>query len=781
MLKVDEHSILVVPEEAFNTLTYNLTEGSVDSNICIILSNEFMSYHNQWKFVSVGSVSNISFLRLCICLPYTTNHTLIITSGNLFNLNVAGNKLSYSQLSSDLILASKVNKSLIPHTASCVVLTRGFETHVKDRSLEEEILINHFSSHTRYLCVGDVFSVDTRSVSFGTQHVLHDLPSIAHYCVINIIGTPYETEIFDVTYCYAISPVTKFQINSPGNFFLPPTDHVFLNNNNRNVSVMDVQNSIISTLPTGLDTSFDEIKSLIHPFLISEKTDLNMIPLFLLTGKRGSGKTTLLQSLSKHYGLNYIYENCVLLQTDNPVTTETGISNIFQKLTKNAPCLLHFRHIEVLCSDEAGNPDHRIIDYFLENLKDLKSVYPFVIFCTSTEIEKLEKTLHRSFLQTVDIGPLDGDQRLSILKWILASERLQITQSLDSIIPLTSSFVFADFIQLVSRAAKIRLKISSEYRIVKSDNNDLDCTLQWQSRLKEEDRLQISADEIKEALDEMNANYSKSIGAPEMQNVTWDDIGGLSKLKEEILTAFSTTNVPAGLQRSGLLLHGPPGTGKTLLAKAVATHFKYNFLSVKGPELLNMWVGQSEENVRQVFSVARASAPCIIFFDELDSLAPKRGESGGGGGVMDRVVSQLLAEMDGIQKKKGVFILAATNRSDLIDSALLRPGRLDKMLFVGSYNDEQTRLSIMKALTRKFNFADDVDFTELLNLLPTRKNITGADFYGICSKAWLNAARRHINDSNGDKQKLKSTVLVSSADMIKACAEFIGISDDKSD
>jgi peroxin-6 len=154
--------------------------------------------------------------------------------------------------------------------------------------------------------------------------------------------------------------------------------------------------------------------------------------------------------------------------------------------------------------------------------------------------------------------------------------------------------------------------------------------------------------------------------------------------------------------RSGVLLYGPPGTGKTLLAKAVATECSLNFLSVKGPELINMYVGESEKNVRDLFQKARAAKPCVIFFDELDSLAPNRGRGADSGGVMDRIVSQLLAELDGLQKSAELFVIGATNRPDLIDPALLRPGRFDRLVYLGISEDHESQLKVVKALTRKY-------------------------------------------------------------------------------
>jgi peroxin-6 len=183
-------------------------------------------------------------------------------------------------------------------------------------------------------------------------------------------------------------------------------------------------------------------------------------------------------------------------------------------------------------------------------------------------------------------------------------------------------------------------------------------------------------------------------------------------------------------------------SGKTLIAKAVANECGINFLSVKGPELLNMYIGESEKNVRDVFARARSVKPCVLFFDELDSLAPARGRGSDGGGVMDRVVSQLLTEIDGINGNDGIFVIGATNRPDLIDSGLLRPGRLDRNVFLGLSDGPEGQTKILSALTRKFKLAPDINFTDLLS--QSQKRLTGADFYALATDALLNAIKRQI-------------------------------------
>ncbi|KAJ1427347.1 peroxisome assembly factor 2-like protein, partial [Ochromonadaceae sp. CCMP2298] len=200
---------------------------------------------------------------------------------------------------------------------------------------------------------------------------------------------------------------------------------------------------------------------------------------------------------------------------------------------------------------------------------------------------------------------------------------------------------------------------------------------------------------------------------------------------------------PGCPRRQGVLLYGPPGTGKTLVARAVATECQMNFISVKGPELLDAYVGESEKNVRELFARARAEAPCVLFFDEIDSLAPARARGNdSGGGVMDRIVSQLLTEIDQIASSKFVFIIAATNRPDLLDPALLRPGRFDRKIYLGVCKTPESRLQILCAQTRKFELAADVDLTAVAARLPL--NITGADIGAVTSAAFSRALQRKL-------------------------------------
>ncbi|KAJ7543100.1 hypothetical protein O6H91_09G025100 [Diphasiastrum complanatum] len=293
-------------------------------------------------------------------------------------------------------------------------------------------------------------------------------------------------------------------------------------------------------------------------------------------------------------------------------------------------------------------------------------------------------------------------------------------------------------------------------------------------------KIEVGVGDVDQAFERVKLRTASAIGTPKVPNVKWEDVGGLEDVKKAILDTVQLPLVhrelfASGLrQRSGILLYGPPGTGKTLLAKAVATECALNFLSVKGPELINMYIGESEKNVRDIFSKARAARPCVVFFDELDALAPARGASGDSGGVMDRVVSQMLAEIDGLaESTQDLFIIGASNRPDLIDHALLRPGRFDKILYVGISSDVSYRERVLGALTRKFTLDEDVSLKALARRCPV--NFTGADMYALCADAWLQAVKRRVfeRDEKGVSSIAEDQeVVVKSEDFLKALKDL---------
>jgi peroxin-6 len=381
------------------------------------------------------------------------------------------------------------------------------------------------------------------------------------------------------------------------------------------------------------------------------------------------------------------------------------------------------------------------------------------------------------------MGSLNDEQRSEMLSQSLqgVSQFLNISSDefMKGLVGQTSGFLPRDLQALVADAgANLYISQESETKKINSLSDDLHgVDIHQASQIDNSTEKLTAKEDFTKALDRSKKRNASALGAPKVPNVKWDDVGGLEDVKTSIL---DTVQLPllhkdlfsSGLRkRSGVLLYGPPGTGKTLLAKAVATECSLNFLSVKGPELINMYIGESEKNVRDIFEKARSARPCVIFFDELDSLAPARGASGDSGGVMDRVVSQMLAEIDGLSdSSQDLFIIGASNRPDLIDPALLRPGRFDKLLYVGVNADASYRERVLKALTRKFKLSEDVSLYSVAKKCPS--TFTGADMYALCADAWFQAAKRKVSKSDsGDmptEEDDPDSVVVEYVDFIKA-------------
>ncbi|KAI1082750.1 peroxisomal biogenesis factor 6 [Whalleya microplaca] len=402
-------------------------------------------------------------------------------------------------------------------------------------------------------------------------------------------------------------------------------------------------------------------------------------------------------------------------------------------------CALLIRHIEALTAD-------RMVTAMKEILEDAR-----VLIATTTEVDKVPDGVRGLFTHELEMSAPDEGEREGILRNIVESRGASLAPEveLSGVAIKTAALVAGDLVDVVERAMVARdsrLERLSE----RASNNDLTITTRDIQVAGGSYARCLTKADFDIAVDAARKNFADAIGAPKIPNVTWDDVGGLNNVKEAVMETIQLPLERPELfakgmkKRSGILFYGPPGTGKTLLAKAIATEYSLNFFSVKGPELLNMYIGESEANVRRVFQRARDARPCVVFFDELDSVAPKRGNQGDSGGVMDRIVSQLLAELDGMSGGDdgggGVFVIGATNRPDLLDQALLRPGRFDKMLYLGVSDTHDKQLKIMEALTRKFTIHPSVSLPAVAEHLPF--TYTGADFYALCSDAMLKAVTR---------------------------------------
>merc|ERR1712130_373403 len=341
------------------------------------------------------------------------------------------------------------------------------------------------------------------------------------------------------------------------------------------------------------------------------------------------------------------------------------------------------------------------------------------------------------FDREVDIGIPDAVGRLEILRIHTKNMKLADDLDLEQVAAETHGHVGADLAALCSEAALQQIREKMDLIDLEDDTIDAEVL----------DSLAVTMEDFRFAMGKSTPSAIREC-VVEVPTVTWNDVGGLENVKRELqeLVQYPVEHpekfLKFGMMPSkGVLFYGPPGCGKTLLAKAIANECQANFISIKGPELLTMWFGESEANVRDVFDKARQAAPCVLFFDELDSIAKARGGNGGdGGGASDRIINQVLTEMDGMGAKKNVFIIGATNRPDIIDPAVLRPGRLDQLMYI-PLPDEGSRLSIFKANLRKSPIAPDVDIEHLARVT---KGFSGADLTEICQRACKLAIRECI-------------------------------------
>ena len=367
-------------------------------------------------------------------------------------------------------------------------------------------------------------------------------------------------------------------------------------------------------------------------------------------------------------------------------------------------CAILIRHVDVFTAD-------RLVTALSEVVAETR-----ILIATTTDVDKVPEGVRGLFTHELKMSAPDEKEREGLLRSVLEDRAAVLAPDVDlaAVALKTAALVAADLVDVIDRAMvarRVRLEKLAGPRKGHGTPRETPTARDVQISGGDVGRC-LTKNDFNAAVDAARINFADAIGAPKIPTVGWEDVGGLTHVKDAVM---ETIQLPLerpelfakGLKkRSGILFYGPPGTGKTLLAKAIATEFSLNFFSVKGPELLNMYIGESEANVRRVFQRARDARPCVVFFDELDSVAPKRGNQGDSGGVMDRIVSQLLAELDGMSNGEdgavgGVFVIGATNRPDLLDAALLRPGRFDKMLYLGIPDTHDKQLTILEALTRK--------------------------------------------------------------------------------
>jgi len=487
----------------------------------------------------------------------------------------------------------------------------------------------------------------------------------------------------------------------------------------------------------------------------------------LLHGPPGTGKTMLAKAVAGETSSNFMSIGGPEIVSKFYGESEGKLREIFKEAEENSPSIIFIDEIDSIApkrDEVSGEEERRIVAQLLSLMDGLNSRGKVVVIGATNRPNAIDEALRRPgrFDREIEIGIPDRDGRLEILQIHTRGMPLDKDVDLEWLADKTHGYAGADISALTKEAAMTALR-----RVLKDDVEAENTPIEVLNSIV------VTKEDFKNALKDMQPSTMREV-LIEKPNVKWEDIGALEEAKQELKEAvewplkfgkvFEHMNARPP---KGILLYGPPGTGKTLLAKAVATESEANFISVKGPEFLNKWVGESEKAVRETFRKARQASPCVIFMDEIDSIAPERG-TGSDSNVTERVISQMLTEMDGLEGLSDVVVIAATNRPDIMDPALLRPGRFDKSIYIGP-PDEASRKSIFGIHTKSKPLADDVSLDDLAK---RTEGCTGADISAICNEAVMNAVRGLVKPGKVPTDEEIKECKVSMADFEKALDKY---------
>jgi transitional endoplasmic reticulum ATPase len=495
----------------------------------------------------------------------------------------------------------------------------------------------------------------------------------------------------------------------------------------------------------GLDGELEQVREMIelpmrHPELFRQ---LGIEPPkgVLLHGPPGTGKTLMAKAVANEIDAYFTDISGPEIMSKYYGESEEQLREVFEDAEENAPAIVFIDELDSIApkrGETSGDVERRVVAQLLSLMDGLEERGQVTVIGATNRVDSLDPALRRGgrFDREIEIGVPDKGGRKEIMQVHTRGMPLADDVNLDTYAENTHGFVGADLESLTKEAAMNALRRIRPDLDLEQDEIDADVL----------ESLQVTENDFRDALKGITPSALREVFV-EVPDITWRDVGGLGETKERLretiqwpldyAEVFEAMDMDAA---KGVLLYGPPGTGKTLLAKAVANEANSNFISIKGPELLNKFVGESEKGVRDVFEKARSNAPTVIFFDEIDSIAGQRGRNMSDSGVGERVVSQLLTELDGLEELEDVVVVAATNRPDLIDSALLRPGRLDRHVHV-PVPDEEARRAILEVHTREKPLADDVD---LETLARRTEGYVGADLEAVAREAALAATREFI-------------------------------------
>ena len=500
-----------------------------------------------------------------------------------------------------------------------------------------------------------------------------------------------------------------------------------------------------------------------HPEIF-EKLGIEAPKGVLLYGPPGTGKTLLAKAVANESNAHFISISGPEIMSKFYGESEARLREIFKEAREKAPSIIFVDEIDSIApkrEEVTGEVERRVVSQMLSLMDGLEARGKVIVISATNRPNAIDPALRRPgrFDREIEIKVPDKKGRQEILQihtrnMPLADEEQQLPVKIEKIASVSHGYVGADLEYLCKEAAMKCLR-----RLLPELNLE-------EEKIPPEtlDKLIVNADDFKKALVEVTPSGMREVFI-ENPDVSWDKVGGLAEVKKELMEAVEWPMKFPGLYDNlghkmprGILLHGPSGTGKTLMAKAVATQSEANFVSVRGPELLSKWVGESERGIREIFKRARQSAPCVIFFDEIDSIAPIRG-AGGETAVTERVVSQLLTELDGMENMHGVVVLAATNRADMIDPALLRPGRFDKIIQI-PLPDKESRKSVIEIHSKDIPLAEGADKVDFDKISDLTDGLSSADVASIANTAVSLVVHEHLDnavpdDNLSDEEKKK--------------------------
>ena len=496
----------------------------------------------------------------------------------------------------------------------------------------------------------------------------------------------------------------------------------------------------------GLQDEITKIREMVelplkHPELF-ERLGIEPPKGVLLHGPPGTGKTLLAKAVASESNCNFFLINGPEIMSKYYGQSEENLRKKFEEAEKEAPSIIFIDEVDAIApkrEESKGEVERRVVAQLLALMDGLQSRGKVIVIAATNIPNAIDPALRRPgrFDRELEIGVPGKEGRLIILKIHTRNMPLAEDVDLDDLVDITHGFVGADLSSLAKEAAMTVLR-----RVLPDLKLDEEETFPKEML----ERLRVTKQDFLDALKTVRPSAMREV-LVEVPDVSWDDIGGLEEVKQELKEAVEwPLNHADSFERlgitppKGILMYGAPGTGKTLLAKAVANESKANFIVVKGPELLSKWVGESEKAVRKIFDKARQMSPTIVFFDEIDSLAPKRSVSSDTN-VTERVVNQILTEIDGIESLHDIVIIGATNRPDILDTALLRPGRFDRIIQT-IVPDADAKEKIFKIHTAKMPLADDVD---LKALAKKGEGYVGADIESVCREAAILALRKDMN------------------------------------